>query len=37
MKIVIVDYGMGNIKSIVGVLRFLGVDDVDISDKYESK
>ena len=28
MKIAIVDYGMGNIRSIVGSLRFLGVDEI---------
>lgn len=36
MKIVIVDYGMGNIKSIMGALKFIGVDEVDVSCQYES-
>jgi glutamine amidotransferase len=31
MKIVIVDYEMGNIKSIVGALHYLGVDDIVVS------
>ena len=35
MKIVIVDYGMGNIKSIVSTLKYLGVDDVVLSSDYE--
>jgi glutamine amidotransferase len=32
MKIVIVDYGMGNIRSIVSTLNYLNVTDVIISD-----
>ena len=36
MKVVIVDYGMGNLKSIVGALNHLGVDNVKVSnDKNE--
>lgn len=35
MKIVIVDYGMGNIKSIVSTLKYLGVEDVVLSSEYE--
>jgi len=35
MKIVIVDYGMGNIKSISSTLIYLGVSDVILSSKYE--
>jgi glutamine amidotransferase len=35
MKIVIVDYGMGNIKSIVSTLKYLGVEDVTLSSDYE--
>ena len=35
MKIVIVDYGMGNIKSIVSTLKYLGVEDVVLSSDYE--
>jgi glutamine amidotransferase len=34
MKIVIVDYGMGNIKSIVSTLNYLGVEDVIVSSDY---
>ena len=36
MRIVIVDYGMGNIRSIASTLRYLGVDDVVLSDDYET-
>jgi len=35
MNIVIVDYGMGNIKSISSTLRYLGVDEVVLSDNFE--
>ena len=31
MKIVIVDYGMGNIRSISSALKYLGVEEVIIS------
>lgn len=34
MKIVIVDYGMGNIKSIASVLNYLGVEDVAVSADF---
>jgi glutamine amidotransferase len=33
MKVVIVDYGMGNVRSIVGALRFLGFNNVLVSNK----
>ncbi len=33
MKIVIVDYGMGNIKSITSALKYLGVEDIIVSNK----
>ena len=35
MRIVIVDYGMGNIQSIISTIKYLGVDDVLLSDNYE--
>lgn len=35
MRIVIVDYGMGNIKSIFSTLLYLGVDGIILSDKEE--
>lgn len=35
MNIVIVDYGMGNIKSIVGALKYTGVDNISVSADYE--
>jgi imidazole glycerol-phosphate synthase subunit HisH len=35
MKVLVVDYGMGNIKSIESTLRYLGVDDIIISSEYE--
>ena len=34
MRIVIVDYGMGNIKSIVSTLKYLGVEDVVLSSEF---
>lgn len=36
MKIVIADYGMGNIKSIVSALNYLGIDDIVVSADYET-
>jgi glutamine amidotransferase len=35
MRIVIVDYGMGNIKSIMSTVKYLGVNDVLLSNDYE--
>jgi glutamine amidotransferase len=35
MKIVIVDYGMGNIRSIVSTLKYLGVQDVVLGSDFE--
>jgi glutamine amidotransferase len=35
MKIVIVDYGMGNIKSVSSTLKYMGVDEVVLSSDYE--
>ena len=35
MKIVIVDYGMGNIKSIESTLKYLGVEDVILSSDFQ--
>jgi glutamine amidotransferase len=35
MKITIVDYGMGNIKSITSTLNYLGVHDVILTNKHE--
>jgi len=35
MKLAIVDYGMGNIKSISTSLKYLGVDDIYLSSDYE--
>lgn len=35
MKLVIIDYGMGNIKSIVSAFKYLGVKDILVSNKYE--
>ena len=32
MKITIVDYGMGNIKSIVGAFKYLGVEEITVSN-----
>lgn len=36
MRIVIVDYGMGNIQSITSAIKYLGVDNVLLSDSYET-
>lgn len=35
MKILIVDYGMGNIKSIESTLKYCGVDQVIVSSEYK--
>lgn len=35
MNVVIVDYGMGNIKSISSTLKYLGVSDIELSGDYE--
>jgi glutamine amidotransferase len=35
MKIVIVDYGMGNIRSIVGALKYIGVEKILVSSDYD--
>ncbi|MDF1879563.1 imidazole glycerol phosphate synthase subunit HisH, partial [Sulfurimonas sp. SAG-AH-194-C20] len=35
MKVVIVDYGMGNIKSIVSALKYLGIKDIILSKNKE--
>ena len=35
MKIAIVDYGMGNIHSILGALKHLGISEVTVTDSYE--
>jgi len=34
MKVVIIDYEMGNIKSISSAMKFLGVNDVVVSNKH---
>lgn len=35
MKIVVVDYGMGNIRSIMSTLKYLGIEEVFLSSDYE--
>ena len=35
MKIGIIDYGMGNISSLISALSYLGYDDVIISYDYQ--
>lgn len=32
MKVAIVDYGMGNIRSIIGALKYIGVTDIAVTD-----
>lgn len=34
MKLVIVDYGMGNLKSVTSALRYLGYDDISLSNDF---
>ena len=36
MKIVVADYGMGNIKSIISALNYLGADNIVVSADYET-
>ena len=36
MKVVIVDYGMGNVRSLETTLNFLGVNDVLLASDYET-
>ena len=36
MKVVIVDYGMGNVRSLETPLKFLGVNDVLLASDYEA-
>lgn len=35
MKILVVDYGMGNLKSIISTLKFLNVEDVVVSSNHD--
>ena len=35
MNITIIDYGMGNIKSIIGALKYLDIKNINVSNKYE--
>ena len=35
MKVVIVDYGMGNIMSITSTLNYIGIHDVELSSDYD--
>jgi glutamine amidotransferase len=35
MKITIIDYGMGNVKSIIGALKYLKVEEIKVSSKSE--
>ena len=34
MKLVIVDYGMGNITSIISALNYIGEDDIVVSNDF---
>ncbi|GAC33434.1 imidazole glycerol phosphate synthase subunit HisH [Paraglaciecola polaris] len=34
MKLVIVDYGMGNLKSVTSALRYLGFYDIELSNEF---
>ena len=35
MNIVIIDYGIGNILSLIGALQYIGIDKIDVSSDYE--
>ena len=35
MKIAIIDYGMGNVNSITSILKFIGVQNVQLSSSIE--
>jgi len=35
MKLVIIDYGMGNIKSITSAFKYIGVDEIVTSNEYQ--
>lgn len=35
MNVVIIDYGMGNIKSLMGALEYIGISNIVISSDYE--
>ena len=35
MKLVIVDYGMGNISSIVSALRYIGLEDIEVTHDFK--
>lgn len=35
MKLVIVDYGMGNLKSLTGALNYIGVDNISITNNLD--
>ena len=32
MNVVIIDYGMGNLRSIIGALKYLGVEKISVSN-----
>ncbi|MDB2630004.1 imidazole glycerol phosphate synthase subunit HisH [Luminiphilus sp.] len=34
MKLVVVDYGMGNLKSVMSAIRYLGYEDVSLSNDF---
>jgi glutamine amidotransferase len=36
MKVAIIDYGMGNIKSIVGALKYLKVENISVTNNIQS-
>jgi len=35
MKVVIIDYGMGNIKSIISALKYIGADDITLTSSSQ--
>jgi glutamine amidotransferase len=36
MKVVILDYGMGNIRSIIGALKYIGLDNIVVSNSIHN-
>ena len=34
MNVAIIDYGMGNIKSLIGALNYVGISDIVVTNNY---
>ena len=35
MRVVVIDYGMGNIKSIVSALKYIGINEIILTNKHQ--